>query len=303
MVTHDRGSLLSRRRQPGRTAVAFERPAMGSLARTGTQPVHRRNTTGRSPSDPPRGDGTSPMTHPATQRRRSGRRLRPLADRALGSDRRHPLRPCAGRRPATRARRSWSTRPGPTDGRSASDRWSSAWRRPGAGDLPPLRPGGPVAGPDGRRSGRGAGGRPGAGDRHPAGSAPRSSSCPRSRATSSAPLAHRDRWLRGRSETDQRGRLYRNFIATLADHPPGRRRRGTGRAPPRQHGRARLLGGLPALVERGHPVGRPGRRPGLVPAPSSGQRADPGPAVGRRPLREHRVRRRPRLRGPCSTGT
>ena len=29
-------------------------------------------------------------------------------------------------------------------------------------------------------------------------------------------LAHRDRWLRGRSETDQ-GRLYRNFIATLAD--------------------------------------------------------------------------------------
>jgi aminoglycoside phosphotransferase (APT) family kinase protein len=29
-------------------------------------------------------------------------------------------------------------------------------------------------------------------------------------------LAHRDRWLRGRTEADQ-GRLYRNFIATLAD--------------------------------------------------------------------------------------
>ena len=62
-------------------------------------------------------------------------------------------------------------------------------------------------------------------------------------------VAHLDRWLTGLDPDDQ-GRVYDNFVATLAAVHRADVRIRPGRPPPGQLGRARPLGGLPRLVER-----------------------------------------------------
>ena len=94
----------------------------------------------------------------------------------------------------------------------------------------------------------------------------------------------------------------RNFVAMLAAIHRADVGDGDRRAPPGQPGRARLLGRLPGLVEWRLTRCRPWSTPWRGVGPPAGRRAAAGPAVGRRPLREHGHRRRPRAAGRARLG-
>ena len=153
-----------------------------------------------------------------------------------------------------------------------------------------LRSGLPMAGADGRSRRRRSGRRPGSGDR------PRLARAP-VRCDAPGGGAHRgirapSRSLVARARAGPASERASQLPHGARRHPQVRPDRCSGRPPSRQPDGARLLGGVPGLVERWPPGPGSGRCPVVVPSQPARRRASARAAVGRSPIRERGRRRR-----------